>query len=264
MGNFIGHGKIFLSAFILFVSVSISAGDFGHASGHGDSIPFRPGEKINFIVKWSFIPAAEATLEILPLTRLDGIPSYHFVMTAKTYPYVDLFYMVRKRVDAFVDAGITRSLLYKIKEDGKSKRDITVHFDWSRNVAQYSNFGESLEPIPILPGSFDPLSVFYAFRRFDLSESLGITAPVTDGKKCVTGTAKVKKRETVKVGGTYFDTYLVEPDLRHIGGVFRKSKDAKLQIWVTADSRRIPVKIKSKVVVGSFVAELVSFNPGGN
>jgi len=29
-------------------------------------------------------------------------------------------------------------------------------------------------------------------------------------------------------------------------------------LWVTADKRRIPVKIKSKVVVGSFVGELVS------
>jgi len=50
----------------------------------------------------------------------------------------------------------------------------------------------------------------------------------------------------------------VEPDLQHIGGVFEKSKDAKLKIWVTADKRRIPVKVKSKVRVGSFVAELIS------
>jgi hypothetical protein len=50
----------------------------------------------------------------------------------------------------------------------------------------------------------------------------------------------------------------VEPSLEHVGGVFEKSKDAKVQIWVTADARRIPVKIKSKVAVGSFVGELVS------
>jgi hypothetical protein len=55
-----------------------------------------------------------------------------------------------------------------------------------------------------------------------------------------------------------FDTYLVEPDLKDIGGVFRKSKNAKLEVWVTSDNRHIPVKIKSKVIVGSFVAELIS------
>jgi hypothetical protein len=57
--------------------------------------------------------------------------------------------------------------------------------------------------------------------------------------------------------GTY-DTYLIEPEIKHIGGVFEKSKNAKIKLWVTADKRKIPVKIKSKVVVGSFVGELVS------
>jgi len=50
----------------------------------------------------------------------------------------------------------------------------------------------------------------------------------------------------------------VEPEIRHIGGVFEKSKDAKLNVWVTADERRLPVKITSKVIIGSFVAELIS------
>ena len=103
------------------------------------------------------------------------------------------------------------------------------------------------------------MSVFYAFRLHELKEDLEIRIPVTDGKKCVMGKAKVIKREKVTLaGGTTYDTYLVEPDLEHIGGIFEKSKNAKLEVWVTADDRRMPVKIKSKVIVGSFVAELVS------
>ena len=82
--------------------------------------------------------------------------------------------------------------------------------------------------------------------------------PLTDGKKWILGRARVVKREKVTVLSGIYNTYLVEPDLEHIGGVFKKSKDAKLQIWVTADDRRIPVKIKSKVAVGSFVGELMS------
>ncbi|MGB6013056.1 MAG: DUF3108 domain-containing protein, partial [Desulfobacterales bacterium] len=77
-------------------------------------------------------------------------------------------------------------------------------------------------------------------------------------KKCVIGELSVIKRETLKLKSGTYDTYLIEPELKHIGGVFEKSKNAKIQLWVTADKRRIPVKIKSKVVVGSFVGELVS------
>jgi hypothetical protein len=46
--------------------------------------------------------------------------------------------------------------------------------------------------------------------------------------------------------------------LEHIGGVFEKSKNARIRLWVTADERRILVKVKSKVVVGSFTGELIS------
>jgi hypothetical protein len=85
-----------------------------------------------------------------------------------------------------------------------------------------------------------------------------IKRPVTDGKKCIIGKATVIKRETIKVEGKTYDTYLIEPELKHIRGVFKKSKNATIQVWVTTDKRHIPVKIRSKVVVGTFVGELVS------
>jgi len=85
-----------------------------------------------------------------------------------------------------------------------------------------------------------------------------IERPVTDGKKCIIGKAFIIKKETLKLTNGTYDTYLIELEIKHVGGVFEKSKNAKIQVWVTADRRRMPVKIKSKVVVGSFVGELVS------
>jgi hypothetical protein len=221
-------------------------------------IPFSPGEKLHFEVRWAFIPAAEGVLEILPMETIDGVKCYHFSMTSRTYELVDLFYKVRDRVDAFADAGMTRSILYTKAQDGKRKRRISVDFDWEKLQSRYSNFDQRAEPISILPGSFDPLSVFYAFRLFQLKEGEELKAPVADGRKCVLGRAKVIKREKIKVKETVYDTFLVEPDTDQFGGVFEKSKNAKLQIWVTADGASIPVRVKSEVVVGSFVAELVS------
>jgi len=106
------------------------------------------------------------------------------------------------------------------------------------------------------------LSVFFAFRLYNPDTLQEIDIPVTDGKKCVPGRAKVLKREDIAVAGITYDTFLVEPELEHIGGVFRKSPGARLRIWVTADDRRIPVRIESKVIVGSFVAELTSYDSG--
>ena len=246
----------FLSIFLLnllFLFIS-----FAPCASQEKRIPFAPGEKLFFEVRWAFIPAAEGVLEILPMETVDGRKCYHFTMTSRTYEFVDVFYKVRDRIEGFADEGMTRSVLYKKTQDGKRKRRISVNFDWEKLEARYSNLDERGEPVSILPGSFDPLSMFYAFRLFQLREGEEIKAPVTDGRKCIVGRAKVIKREKIKVKDTVYDTFLVEPDLEQLGGVFEKSRNAKLQIWVTADGASIPVRVKSEVLVGSFVAELVS------
>lgn len=197
-------------------------------------------------------------MEVLPNETIDGVEVRHFRMTAKSNNFVDVFYKVRDVVDGFTDLPVTRSLLYKKKQnEGSTRRDIIITFDWKENTAQYSNFGELNQPISINNGSFDPFSVIYYCRLFNFETSEDIVRPVTDGKKIVTGVAKFKGRESIKINGIRYDTFLIEPEIEHISGVFKKSKKAKIQVWLTADSRRIPVRIKSKVVVGNFVADLV-------
>lgn len=222
--------------------------------------PFTVGEKLTFQIKWSFIPAGEAVLEVLPVTMVDGIAANHFVMTAKTYPVVDLLFKTRDRIDSFTDLGLSHALLYRKKQEGKYKRDEIVTLDWQKGEARYSNFGELLPPIPLLEGTFDPLSAFYYVRQEDFAKKSELLRPVTDGKKSVIGRTRVIRREKIEVAGKSYDTYLLEPELKHLKGVFEKSKNARMLIWVTADERRLPVRFTSKVIVGSFVAELISIN----
>ena len=251
--------KLWLPIIYIVISViAILGSGFCVKAGEKD-FPFYPGEKLTFVLKWTIIPAGESVLEVLPVETIEGVKAYHFLLTAKSNAFIDTFYKVRDRIDAYTNTEMTHSMLYKKKQrEGKSNRDIVVNFDWQNNKAQYTNFKEKRPPIDIMSGSFDPLSAFYFVRFFDFQKTSKIERPVTDGKKCIIGKLSVVRRETLKLKSGTYDTYLIEPELKHIGGVFEKSKDAKIQLWVTADKRRMPVKIKSKVVVGSFVGELVS------
>jgi hypothetical protein len=243
-------------AAIVWLSVSGVAWS-GDASAAGRA--FRPGERLTFVLKWTVIPAGEAVLEVLPLEHMAGLDAYHFVLTARSNAFIDAFYTVRDRIDAWSDAAMTRSLVYRKKQhEGSTRRDITVSFDWEEMTAQYTNKGQSREPIAITDGTFDPLSIFYWSRSVDLVVGGQIQRAVTDGKKHVIGAADVVRRERITVPAGTFDTLLIEPDLSHVGGVFEKSPDAKIQLWISADRRRLPVKLKSKVIVGSFSGELVS------
>ncbi len=69
----------------------------------------------------------------------------------------------------------------------------------------------------------------------------------------------VHKKETVSVKAGTFDCILVEPVL-HAVGVFKHS--GKLKVWLTDDRLRMPVLMKSKVLVGSISAELTDYQLG--
>ena len=228
----------------------------------GAAQAFKPGERLVYRLRWTIVDAGEAVLNVRPMATIDGRTVHHFELSVRSNAFIDAFYKVRDEVDAYADIDLNRSAYYqKAQREGRTERDVTVAFDWQTNTARYTKVekeGTEVKTTLLMPGSFDPLSAFFYVRSVPITgPGMVIERPITDGNKNVVGQVRVVKRETISVSGKNYDTFLIEPDLKHIGGVFEKSPDAKIQIWVTADQRQIPVMLKSKVVVGSFVGELV-------
>lgn len=221
--------------------------------------PFSVGERLTYDLKWGIIHAGTAVLDVLPMTDISGEEVYHFALTVRTSSFIDNFYKVRDRIDGFARTDLDGSLLYLVrKEAGKNLRDVTVTFDNPTGFAQYRNFGEAKEPVRIFEGTLDPLSVMYAFRVDPLVTGSKIEVPVSDGKETAMGIAHVGKKEKISVPAGKFSTIRVTPDMQDIGGVFAKGNDSSLHIWYSTDERRLPVRMSTKVSVGSFRADLVS------
>jgi hypothetical protein len=247
-----------ISMTLVLVAGMVLISSFNGWSGQG-RMPFQPGEKLEYSLSWSGINAGSASLEVLPNKSLNDQPAMHFVMKANSNSFIDTFYKVRDSIDSFTDEGMNYSILYKKKQrEGSHCKDITVDFDQKNNTAQYVSKKKKKQPVKIEPGTFDPLSAFY-YTRCMIKDNVDIIErPVSDGKKQVTGIVRIIKKEKIEINGRKYDAYLIEPELKHVGGVFKKSNDAKLQIWISADNARIPLRIKSKVAIGSFMAELSS------
>ncbi len=248
-----------LSLAILMLSMSPSAAAPGKDTV--EPIPFAPGEILEYELRWGSIPAGTARLEVQPVKTINGEPAFHFVLIAESNSFVDVFYKVRDRIDAFADIGMTRSVRYEKKQhEGSHKREELIEFDWVKGQACYSNFGKKKKPIRLMTGSFDPLSAFYYTRTASLDPDQGpLQRPITDGRKNVIGYLTVAARETITLAnGKTYETLRVEPDLKHVGGVFKATKDAKIQVWITDDPQRIPVRIQSKVKIGHFTGELIT------
>lgn len=244
---------------VLFVACLLLAAAAGESAAAGRMFTFDPGERLVYRAKWFFIPAGEAVIEVLPNTTINGRPAHHFAMTTSTNTYIDYFYKIRERQDAFTDPRVTRSLEYRKKNTGDYPRDSVVTFDWTRMTATYANFGQSHKPVPIQAGTYDPLSLIFAIRLYRLIPGDVLEIPVTDGTRVINTRAIVASRETVKIRNDVYDTLLVIPDVSRLEGILSEGRgEPSLKIWFTTDERHLPVKIQVRMAVGSFVFELVS------
>ena len=247
----------FLAAGLLFV---FSSGVFAGPSG----LPFKAGEQLEYSVSWERVPAGTARFEVKEHTAVDGQKAWYFVLEARSNSFVDWFAKIRDRLESLADPTLTRSLLYKKTQKGKSNKEVVVEFDWDKKTATYSNFGGRRPPIEIPDNAFDPLASFYKLRTLNLDQAgdggdpQSLFFSVTDGKKCFIQEGAVTRRESLSIASGTYDTVLIVPSVRYFSGVFKKSDNPTVRVWVSTDDFQLPVRIKIKVFIGSLVFDLVS------
>jgi len=209
------------------------------------------------------IRAGKASFKVLPFTMANGEKAYHFILDVRSNRYIDMLFKIRDRLEGFTDIKFTKSFLYRKTQSGREKKQVEVQFDWEANTATYSNFGGKRDPVRIPLNAFDPLSAFYKMRTLDLESNQDLSFPVTDGKKYFMQKGKVIGKEKITLPSGSFDTYVLAPQVNHFSGVFKKSENPSVKVWVTADDRKIPVRIKVRVFIGSVIFDLVSVRYGG-
>jgi hypothetical protein len=101
---------------------------------------------------------------------------------------------------------------------------------------------------PIPPRVQDALSSFYYTRTQALPLGGSVVFHYHSSRKSQPLQVKVLGRERIQTPAGTFNCVAVEPVLK-AGGIFKSS--GRLVIWLTDDRRRIPVLMKSKVIIGS-------------
>ncbi|MGH7557568.1 MAG: DUF3108 domain-containing protein [Gemmatimonadota bacterium] len=226
------------------------------ASYRGE-LAFKPGERLEYAVSYGPVPAGSMALEVVELTTYAGRPAYHFASEIESNRAVSYVYQIDSKEDAWLDAERLYSLRYKresVENDRSHDRDYT--FDQERHL-RIEPDGDSL---PASPRAVDQLSMIYYLRLLPYQAGARFTLRNQADPDDNPITVRVLKKERVKVPAGTFEAWVVELELVTDSGVFKKGGDNR--IWLTADERHLPVKLSSKVGLGSFQAELVSYRPG--
>lgn len=217
---------------------------------------FRVGEKLTFDVKYGFVTAGVAEFSIPKITKLAGRETYNVVFRVNSVPAFDPFYKVRDRYETFIDVeGIFPWRFEQHIREGGYSRDFSAFFDQRKGKAKTS---EGQYDIP--PYVNDIVSAFYLARTFDYSRmKVGDKILLENFYKDKVYPLEVvfHGKEKVTVAAGTFDCIILEP-LAKEGGLFKS--EGNMLLWITDDEIKMPVKVKTKVIIGSIDAELSAYS----
>ncbi|MBS1112456.1 MAG: hypothetical protein H6Q92_218, partial [Nitrospirae bacterium] len=106
----------------------------------------------------------------------------------------------------------------------------------------------------VTPQVLDPLSGFYYLRLLKLSVGQPVYITIFDSKKVWNVEVQVLKKEKITLPIGKINTVVVKPLMKSEGIFYGKGE---IFIWLTDDEKHIPVKMQTKVAIGSITATLV-------
>ncbi len=213
------------------------------------------GEDLKFAVDYGFYKAGTATMSVIGTEQVNGGLAYHIRTTAESNDFISSFYKVRDRVESYIDVrGIFSRRFEKRLREGGYKSDEFVDLYHDRLIALSTKEKRALVEVPLYVQ--DILSTLYYIRTFDLKVGKTETIETYADGKVYPLKVVVHKREKVEVPAGTFTCLQVEPILKS-EGIFRQK--GKLLVWLTDDQYKIPVKMTSKVTIGSIATKLESY-----
>ncbi len=225
------------------------------------ALTLTSGERLEYELSWGFVTAAHASLTTLRLPTFgdSGEPAWQFRLSAATTPVLDSIYKVRVDYESWAGDSLQSSLGYRVRREfnaGSSETQAT--FDADRGLALAVQNGQTQPLLAIPDGTFETLGLVAKLRlaQGELEPGNILHFNASDGLTSQAVLGRVLRTERIRTPAGEFDTCVVEPELGKVQTVFEPSADARIQVWITRDARRLPVKLRSKVLIGWFTAEL--------
>jgi hypothetical protein len=215
-------------------------------------VPFTPGETLTYDISWSsYLTAGVATLAVKDKRQSGTSRAYYIVGEAKPVGLVAKLYAVYYKADTLLDS-ITllpqRGSLYS--QEGSRQRNRITRFDHSTLRADYEvkTATDVRSSLPLPRYTQDALSSVYALRAVPLKENSRLTMPVCDGGQIYRVQFAIGKIESVPIGSGTLRAYHITPTVTDSKG---RSVSRPMALWLSADARQVPVKLRADLAVGS-------------
>lgn len=216
---------------------------------------FEVGERLKYDFNYGIINAGTHIMEVSELDTINGQVAYRINSETKSNNFVDTFYKVRDEFSSWIDTSNMATLQFtKSLNEGKYTANYSVRFDYDKMRA-YSSRDTT---ISIDTHMHDVLSLFYYIRSLNLSVGDTVNMKSFDNDEVTAFNLKVIGEEKVKVPSGKYQCLIIEP---YIEGDFLFKYEGNLKIWLSKEKPHLPVLMKSKANLGSFILRLADYRP---
>ncbi|MGH7794567.1 MAG: DUF3108 domain-containing protein [Candidatus Binatia bacterium] len=259
-----------LSIVLGFIIYSVSQA--GEAMIKADAVPaYRPkyfpfagGEKEVYHATWNgMISVATAEIHTTP-TVVDGRKVYQVRVEAKTSKALDLIWKMRDTIRSTFDAKALLPSRFTFNQRENSRIiDTEARFDrankrWSVNRQQAGKQTRAYHFDS--KNTLDPITAVYLARSTEFKVGDKLYFKVFGGRHQYLLELFVEKKEPVALeSGKTVEAYRIIPRIQNITKKGYASRFSEATIWISADERRLPIKLSSKIAFGSVHLELVDY-----
>ncbi|MDP2943867.1 MAG: DUF3108 domain-containing protein [Candidatus Omnitrophota bacterium] len=206
---------------------------------------FTGSKELVFLVKYfGIIPIGKAKIRVDGSTRYEGRDVYKLVAEAETSNFASIFYQAKARIESYMDKNKFYSLRYKeeLFLPDKEVETKEIIYDQENLIMTRGNFKRK-----ILPNTQDPLSAIFYLRIQDFNICKSIVMN--------TITKKENYEFRASVIGKQDDIWLLKSKVQ------RQDRSSyyhgvEFYLFISDDSRRLPLLIKSFTKIGLVTARL--------
>ena len=218
----------------------------------------QTGERLTYDISWLNILAGTAVMEVQPDGTADRSRA-KLVTTAQSRPAISKFFPVDNRVESEFDLRDPAAAAYGLpssrrEEQGRHR----VHLSPCEGTVTAVRQGTT-ETVPIPAGTQDLISCLYYVRnQLPMTPGASLMLNVYHDKKNRQVEVRVENIEMLEGAWGRAETAQVVVIMPFKGLFINKGN---IRVWFTTDERRIPVRMKAKVIIGAIVADLVDGFP---
>jgi hypothetical protein len=226
-----------------------------------ENTAFTNGERLTFRVYYHSaitgkVTAGEAKLEVKNKTvTKNGRETYHIVGTGQSKGAFNFFFKVDDKFETYLDEqALIPWYFTRRTREGGYKKDDEVTF------RQYHGIAVSRNAVKKIPeNTQDIMSVFYYARTLDITgvkpgESFPLSFFLDDS--LYTSKIVFLGRDQIKTELGTINCLKFKPMVLK-GEVF--NEPYPMELWITDDLNRLPVMVRSAVIVGSVKMELIGY-----